>query len=112
MNKGFDMDNVIDYIQPKQTTIEKIPLPAVATSQELKPDALLRETVSQYLEKYMQQFGSEGSKYLYQDILKLIEKPLLLGIMKFTRNNQSRAARLLNLSRGTLRKRLKIHGLL
>lgn len=106
------MDNVIDYIQPKQTTIEKIPLPAVTSSPELKPDTLLRETVGQYLEKYMQEFGSEGSKYLYQDILKLIEKPLLLGIMKFTRNNQSRAARLLNLSRGTLRKRLKIHGLL
>ena len=41
-----------------------------------------------------------------------IEEPLLLAVMKYTNNNQSETARILGLSRGTLRTKLKKFGLL
>jgi len=49
---------------------------------------------------------------LYLDILTLIEKPLLAHTMTHTRGNQVQASKLLGLSRGTLRQKLKTHGML
>ncbi|HMU67880.1 MAG TPA: helix-turn-helix domain-containing protein, partial [Cellvibrionaceae bacterium] len=40
------------------------------------------------------------------------ETPLLEVVMKYTRHNQTRAAEILGLNRGTLRKKLKQYGLL
>ncbi|MFN7096348.1 MAG: helix-turn-helix domain-containing protein [Gammaproteobacteria bacterium] len=44
--------------------------------------------------------------------LEQVELPLMLAVMAYTGNNQSRAAKIMGLSRGTLRKKLKIYGLL
>jgi len=49
---------------------------------------------------------------LYLDILKLVEQPLLMHTMTQTRGNQVQASKLLGLSRGTLRQKLKTHGIL
>lgn len=116
------MDNVIDYVHHETThNTPNAPLAPAATPQapkvtaaptEADEEATLRDTVSSYLEKYTKEFGEDTPKHLYKEMLKLIEKPLLVGIMKFTRSNQSRAAKLLNISRGTLRKKLKVYGLL
>jgi len=111
------MDNVVDYVHHEVTPTTHQPAAApvntpVAEQSEVKEEATLRETVGVYLEKYIKQFGDETPKHLYKEMLKLIEKPLLVGVMKYTRSNQSRAAKLLNISRGTLRKKLKIYGLL
>jgi Fis family transcriptional regulator len=45
-------------------------------------------------------------------VLAEVEVPLLEAVMEYTKGNQSRAAILLGLSRGTLRKKLKIYGML
>jgi Fis family transcriptional regulator len=45
-------------------------------------------------------------------VLEEVEPPLLRAVLRHTRNNQSKAARMLGLSRGTLRKKLKQYGLL
>jgi len=45
-------------------------------------------------------------------VLGEVEKPLLEVVMKHTKGNQSNAAKALGLSRGTLRKKLKIYGML
>ena len=45
-------------------------------------------------------------------VLAEVEAPLLEEIMRYTRNNQTKASRMLGLNRGTLRKKLKIYGLL
>jgi Fis family transcriptional regulator len=42
-------------------------------------------------------------------VLGEVEKPLLEVIMKHVKGNQSNAAKTLGLSRGTLRKKLKIY---
>jgi Fis family transcriptional regulator, factor for inversion stimulation protein len=44
---------------------------------------------------------------LYQLIIEEIEAPLFRTVMEMTRYNQSRAARVLGVSRGTLRTKLK-----
>jgi Fis family transcriptional regulator, factor for inversion stimulation protein len=46
---------------------------------------------------------------LYQLILEEIEAPLFRAVMELTRYNQSKAARVLGVSRGTLRTKLKYY---
>lgn len=49
---------------------------------------------------------------VYQAIVRLVEKPLLEEILVICRGNQTKAAKALGLNRGTLRKRMKLHGML
>jgi len=49
---------------------------------------------------------------VYDMMLGEVEKPLLEVVMKHTKGNQSNAAKALGLSRGTLRKKLKIYGMI
>jgi Fis family transcriptional regulator, factor for inversion stimulation protein len=48
----------------------------------------------------------------YELFLTEIETPLLEIVLQYTGKNQSIAAKLLNISRGTLRKKMKQYGLL
>ena len=72
----------------------------------------LREAVQQSLKGYFDDLQGQSPAELYDLVLKEIEKPLFTKVMDFTHNNQSRAAILLGISRGTLRKKLKEYGLL
>jgi Fis family transcriptional regulator, factor for inversion stimulation protein len=67
----------------------------------------LRQSVKRALEHYLLELGDTLPINLYELVLSQIEAPLLEVVMKLTRNNQSQAAILLGLSRGTLRKKLK-----
>lgn len=49
---------------------------------------------------------------LYDFFLEQLEKPLLTLTLRHTRGNQSKTAQMLGLNRGTLRTKLKRHGLL
>lgn len=71
----------------------------------------LHDSVRQALENYLSQLKDNPSD-LYQLIMAEVEAPLMECVMDYTKNNQSRAAILLGLSRGTLRKKLKEYGLL
>ncbi len=70
--------------------------------------AAVRTAVCSYLDELDGQIGTE----VYQMVLAEIEAPLLEEILIYTRNNQSKASRMLGLNRSTLRKKLKQHGLL
>ena|SRR5690348_10663257 len=72
----------------------------------------LHESVRQAIENYFQQLKGEMPKNLYDLVLAEVEEPLMRAVMEFTNNNQSRAAIVLGLSRGTLRKKLKTYGML
>jgi len=41
-----------------------------------------------------------------------VDRALLSVVLEYTRGNQTRAAEILGLNRGTLRKKLKAHGLM
>lgn len=72
----------------------------------------LHESVRQAIENYFLQLKGEVPKNLYDLVLAEVEEPLMRAVMEFTNNNQSRAAVILGLSRGTLRKKLKTYGML
>ena len=72
----------------------------------------LRDVVRDAIQKYLQQLGNEEPNNMYDLVLSEIEVPLFRMMMNYTNNNQSKAAIILGISRGTLRKKLKIYGLL
>lgn len=72
----------------------------------------LHDSVRQALESYFTQLKGQPPTNLYELVLAEVEVPLLEAVMEYTKGNQSRAAILLGLSRGTLRKKLKIYGML
>ena len=72
----------------------------------------LRENVAEVMSHYFANLKGEEPLQVYDFFMDEIEEPLLTIVMKFTRQNQSEAARILGLSRGTLRAKLKKFGML
>ena len=72
----------------------------------------LRDAVEQAMENYFRHLDGQMVTDVYDMVLSEIEAPMLEVVMKHTRHNQTRAAHLLGLNRGTLRKKLKRYGLL
>lgn len=74
--------------------------------------ATLKAQVEQVLGDYFAVLEGESPCDLYEVVMREVELPLLSSVMSYAEHNQSRAAQMLGLSRGTLRKKLKDHGLL
>ena len=75
-------------------------------------DALsLQESVNQSLQQYITTLDGQTPANLYNLVLAEVEKPLLEMVLKLTNGNQSKAAIILGISRGTLRKKMAIYGL-
>ncbi|MEM8549139.1 MAG: DNA-binding transcriptional regulator Fis [Pseudomonadota bacterium] len=72
----------------------------------------LRACVSKAMEKYFRELDGQMPTDVYQLVLAQVEAPLLEQVMAYTRNNQTRAATMLGLNRGTLRKKLKQYKLI
>lgn len=72
----------------------------------------LHDSVRQALESYFSHLKGQPPVNLYDLVLAEVEIPLLEAVMEYTKGNQSKAAILLGLSRGTLRKKLKLYGML
>ncbi|WP_336365785.1 DNA-binding transcriptional regulator Fis [Marinobacter sp. C2H3] len=72
----------------------------------------LRDSVEVALKNYFSQLDGAPVTDVYQLVLSEVEAPLLEQVMKYTRNNQTKASTMLGLNRGTLRKKLKQYGLL
>ena len=70
-------------------------------------DALVNHVVGA-VKNYLSTVGTkDGNLNLYELILEEVEAPLFRTVMELTRYNQSKAARVLGVSRGTLRTKLK-----
>lgn len=77
-----------------------------------RPQYSLRESVEMALKYYFQDLDGQPTTNLYQLVISEVEGPLLEAVLDYTRYNQSKAAEMLGLNRGTLRKKLKQHDLL
>jgi Fis family transcriptional regulator, factor for inversion stimulation protein len=77
-----------------------------------EPRQTLRSCVSNVLNEYFDQVDPELINGLYDMVLSEVEAPLLEAVMQKARSNQSKAAQMLGLNRGTLRKKLKQYDLL
>ncbi len=71
----------------------------------------LRDHVKAALKNYLAQLNGEDPTELYELVLSEIEHPMLDMVMQYTRGNQTRAALMLGVNRGTLRKKLKKYGM-
>lgn len=71
-------------------------------SELLIEQSSLAETVSQVVTSYLESAGNDIID-LHQMVIEQIEPPLFKAVMKQYKYNQSRAAKVLGISRGTLR---------
>ena len=66
----------------------------------------LSEQVRKAMKKYFAELGDTSPGNVYEMVMAEIEPELLKAVMKYTNNNQSKAATALGLNRATLRKKL------
>jgi len=71
----------------------------------------LSHQVTQALESYFSQLDGLEVVDLHALVIREVEKPLLQAVLNHTKSNQSKAAKVLGLSRGTLRKKLALYQL-
>lgn len=67
--------------------------------------------VREALARYFVDLHGHDVVGLYDMVMSEVELPLLESVLKYTHGNQTRAAEVLGINRGTLRKKLKQYGL-
>lgn len=80
--------------------------------QENLDSITLRQAVRDTLKNYFTNIGNEQPIDFYSILLEEVERPLLEVLINHTHYNQVKMAQILGISRGTLRKKLKQHGML
>ena len=71
----------------------------------------IRRSVTSAIELYLQDMDGHDVNNLYHVVLSEVEPAILGVVMNFVEGNQTEAAEMLGISRGTLRKKLKLYGL-
>lgn len=69
--------------------------------------APLAEAVQTLVTRYLEDVGLDNATNLRNFLIETIEPPLLEEVITYCRYNQSKAAKILRLSRGTCREKLK-----
>ena len=64
------------------------------------------------LDQYFTTLNGDRPGDLYDLVISEVERPLFKAVMDFTHGNQSQAACILGLNRGTLRKKLRTYALI
>jgi Fis family transcriptional regulator, factor for inversion stimulation protein len=71
----------------------------------------LRTHAERALSDYFTSLNGHRPAHLYDLVLREVEEPLFRVVLDYAEGNQSRAAGILGINRGTLRKKLKQFGL-
>lgn len=69
----------------------------------------LREAVRATVKEYFLRLDGATPQNFYELFLAEVESPLLEMVLQYSGKNQSTAVKLLNISRGTLRKKMKLY---
>jgi Fis family transcriptional regulator len=64
------------------------------------------------LESYFATLNGDRPGDLYDFVIREVERPLFKAVMDYTQGNQSEAAGILGINRGTLRKKLRTYSLI
>lgn len=78
-------------------------------SQRSKP---LHQHTEDALRKYFKNLNGDRPGDLYDLVMGEVERPLFKAVMDYTDGNQSQAAGILGINRGTLRKKLRSYSLI
>lgn len=100
---------------PKMSTDSSMDMSVIKkplTSTSTRPNQTLRDHVEMAMRNYFSNLDGERVNDVYEMVLAEVETPLLEVVLEYTRGNQTRASEILGLNRGTLRKKLKQHGLM
>ena len=73
---------------------------------------LLRDSAATAVAQFLNSLDGETCVDLHDMVMSQVEEPLLRAVLAHTQGNQSKAAAMLGLNRGTLRTKLRRHGLL
>ena len=96
----------------KRTPTRKKSKRHVATA---SPVAMKTKPLSSFTDEclgdYFKSLNGHKPGDLYQLVMGEVEKPLFRAVMLYTNGNQSEAAEILGINRGTLRKKLKTYKL-
>ena len=90
----------------------KLTSPVVEPAPAATQNQSLRDCVEQAMDNYFKHLEGQDVSNVYDLVMAEVEAPMLEIVMKYTRHNQTKAAHVLGLNRGTLRKKLKQYGLL
>jgi len=71
----------------------------------------LRTMTADALDSYFATLNGHKPGQLYELVLREVEEPLFKKVLDYADGNQSQAADILGINRGTLRKKLKTYGL-
>lgn len=66
----------------------------------------LRQNVQAAIRRYLEDMGPSQPHCLYQTLLSEVEPPLIEEVLRHTNGNQSRTAKILGITRNTLRTKL------
>lgn len=72
---------------------------------EIQP--VLRNAVSRSVKQYLKDMNGHAPEGFYRQVLAEVEAPLLREVLRHSGGNQTRAAEILGLNRGTLRKKIE-----
>lgn len=74
----------------------------------------LRDQVRNMISTYYQNMETQGNapEKVYELVMAEVELPLIEATMEYTNGNQSQAAKILGINRGTFRKKLLHYGIL
>jgi Fis family transcriptional regulator, factor for inversion stimulation protein len=80
-------------------------MPAKMT-RETKQPTPLRKNVQHAIRLFLEDMGQCQTESLYQTLLAEVEPPLIEEVLRYTHGNQSQTARILGITRNTLRAKL------
>ena len=66
----------------------------------------LRQNVQEAIRRYLEDMGQSQPECLYRTLLAEVEPPLIEEVLRYTQGNQSRTAKILGMTRNTLRTKL------
>ena len=93
-------------------TTKRIAKPLPARKPSASPQDLpLRDHAERALSDYLANLNGHRPARLYDLVLREVEEPLFRTVLDYAEGNQSQAAVILGITRGTLRKKLRQFGL-
>lgn len=69
----------------------------------------LQEILTHHINQYLSDMKGQNISDMYDMVIEQIEQPLFQAVIEHCKYNQSKAAKMLGISRGTLRTTLKKH---
>ena len=73
---------------------------------EAEKQITLRQNVQVAIRRYLEDMGQSQPECLYRTLMAEVEPPLIEEVLRYTQGNQSRTAKILGMTRNTLRAKL------